>query len=208
MLNKPYIICLEGLDGCGKSTQAKRLAELLPGFYTKEPSDYPIGQLIRQRLTGQGPAMSETTLQLMFAADRGYHFASEIEPRLQQNIPVIYDRYFFSALALGHGQDIDQNWLNEINRYYPAPDFLFFIDTPLEECFKRLQAKNPNYVTEHFERQNIQTKAQSAYLSLVNNYSATIKNHPRNLLEPRAFTIDGRQSIDEITNQILSIINQ
>ena len=208
MITKPYIICLEGLDGCGKSTQAKLLAEQINGFYTREPSDWPIGKLIRERLTGHGPELSETTLQLMYAADRGHHMAAEVEPKLKENIPVIFDRYFFSSIALGYGQDLDRDWLNTINRYYPAPDFLFIINTPLEECFKRLQLKSPNYQTEHFERREIQAKAQTVYLSLVNDYPATIKEHPQNLIKPQIHLIDGMQAIDTTNQQILSIINQ
>ncbi|HLL53606.1 MAG TPA: dTMP kinase, partial [Myxococcaceae bacterium] len=95
---------LEGLDGAGTTTQCERLASELRsrGFrvlVTREPSDGPVGTMIRQALTGRlgmpggnGPLAPET-LALLFAADRADHLHARVRPALERGEIVISDRY-------------------------------------------------------------------------------------------------------------------
>ncbi|HYY53573.1 MAG TPA: dTMP kinase, partial [Myxococcales bacterium] len=103
-------IALEGLDGSGTTTQAERIASVLRAqgrrvLLTREPSDGPIGTLIRLALTGRlglpqrsGP-LTEEALALLFAADRVDHLAAVIEPALERGELVVCDRYVLSSLA-------------------------------------------------------------------------------------------------------------
>src|SRR4051794_39705484 len=103
-------IVLEGIDGAGTTTQTARLVDRLRGDgktavkITREPSDGPIGSLVRQVLTGRivspgGRAPGWTTMALLFAADRMDHVESEIEPFLLSDGVVVSDRYDASSLA-------------------------------------------------------------------------------------------------------------
>src|SRR5579864_7294663 len=102
-------IVLEGLDGAGTTTQLVRLAERLRRagervVATAEPTDGPIGALIRQALRRRlvhrdGRALTDESLALLFAADRVDHVAGEIEPALARGQHVLCDRYVLSSLA-------------------------------------------------------------------------------------------------------------
>lgn len=206
-MHNPFFICFEGLDGSGKSTQAKLLAEKIGGFYTREPSDFPIGKLIRERLKNQQIDISHETFQIMYAADRGDHYVGEVLPNIQAGKDVIFDRYFFSSLALGSSQGVDFEWLNEINKYYPIPDITFYIDTPIDECIARFDNKSEGYAREFFEKKETMIKTKQAYQKIINDYSRLCAIHPNYRPDKKLFSIDGREPIDFINNQLLDIIN-
>lgn len=205
-MKKGLFICFEGLDGCGKSTQAKLLAEKINGFYTREPSDFPIGKFIRERLKNQSMDISQSTFQLMYAADRGDHYVGEVIPNLHAGKSVIFDRYFFSSLALGSSQDVDFDWLNEINRYYPIPDITFYIDTPIEECITRLKKKSKNYNLEFFEKKETLVKTKKAYWRVIDEYPRICSIHPNYNPNKKIHIIDGMNSIENINKQLIEII--
>src|SRR4030065_2306030 len=94
---------IEGLDGSGKTTQAKLLAEKLSrihrAVYTAEPSRGKIGAFIRERCLYGEKRLATTVEALLFAADRIEHVENEIKPAMAQGRLVICDRYFYSSLA-------------------------------------------------------------------------------------------------------------
>jgi len=97
------LLVLEGLDGAGTTTQARRLVEHLRAgggraHLTREPSDGPIGRLIREMLTGghaiAGQSINQSTFGLLFAADRLDHLQREVEPQLAAGAIVVSDRWY------------------------------------------------------------------------------------------------------------------
>jgi dTMP kinase len=135
-------IVLEGLDGAGTTTQTAALSRALTArgerhLTTCEPSNGPVGMLLRQALTGrlvghQGeePAPLEpTTLALLFAADRADHVSQQVLPALEQGLTVISDRYVLSSIAY-QGLDLDLAFVEAINQAAPPPDVTFFLDVP------------------------------------------------------------------------------
>src|SRR5580704_4218459 len=97
------LVVLEGIDGAGTTTHVARLADRLrklrqPVRATREPSDGPVGTLVRQVLSGRivvpgGRAPGWATMALLFAADRMDHVESEVEPVLGEGGVVLSDRY-------------------------------------------------------------------------------------------------------------------
>lgn len=138
---------IEGLDGSGKSTQAKRLAKYfcaknMSCIVTRQPSTGKIGELARAITTGEFLAENEA-LALLFAADRIQHYAQEIAPALERGEIVICDRYYYSNLVY---QGTDSAAFERILSYNQAvmaarkPDAIIFIDVPPEECMRRITA--------------------------------------------------------------------
>ena len=98
------LVAIEGLDGSGKSTLTKNLKDLLEGegidvTLTSEPTDGPIGKIIKTYLGGEGER--DIVLEaLMFAADRIWHIHHIVIPALEEGRLVLTDRYKYSSLAL------------------------------------------------------------------------------------------------------------
>jgi dTMP kinase len=149
-----HFIVLEGIDGSGTTTQSARLAERLrdkglPAHTTREPSDGPIGVLIRQVLTGRvvtpGPhgsrAPTWATMAALFAADRLDHLEAEIHPNLYDGVSVICDRYDYSSVAYqtvsGGGSDDITSWVLELNRHARRPDLTLVLDVSAEVAAER-----------------------------------------------------------------------
>lgn len=168
---KPPFIVLEGLDGAGTTTQSSRLlARLLsegqPAMVTREPSDGPIGTLIRQMLSmrvvmpqpdGSVGPVGRETLALLFAADRLDHIQAEINPALTDGRIVISDRYVASSLVYQgdideipdeitdtttkSSENMDFRWVKTINERAIVPDITFYLQASTELCMSRLDRR-------------------------------------------------------------------
>lgn len=184
-------IVIEGIDGSGKSTQAKKLYQWIKEHkkkvhLTSEPTSYLIGGLIRSQLIKDWKSSLEC-LQLLFAADRAYHLEKEIIPLLKKGYMVISDRYFLSTIAYGLLEIEDLNWLLEINRRFLLPDLTFILDLPSEEAIKRM--KNERFFVNLFEEKKKLEKVRKNYKRLVK-------------IIPKIKLINGNLSVEEVFSQI------
>lgn len=218
MSPKGAFIVFEGIDGSGTSTQAARLASRLrasgrPAHLTHEPSDGPIGVLIRQALrrrfvvpTADGSrAPGMETMALLFAADRMDHLESEIVPRLERGEIVLCDRYLYSSLAYqsatgsrgGEAGAADEaiEWLLELNRYALAPDLVLLFDLPAGEAGRRRVIRGGD--EELFEEDSLQARIAAAYAAI-----------PERLPEVPFESVDASRSVDEVEAEILAILER
>jgi dTMP kinase len=142
---KGTFICIEGLDGCGKTTQAKLLAKKLGknynAIYTAEPSRGKIGTYIRNSYLYGEKRFSIALEALLFAADRIEHLEREVLPALDEGNIVISDRYVYSSLAYQGAAGLSLEWIEKINEHALKPDLGVFIDIELETAMNRLKAK-------------------------------------------------------------------
>lgn len=175
-------IAIEGLDGAGTTTQAGLLVERLregglPALLTREPSDGPIGALIRQMLSGRvvapaaaaseegdasgaGGAVGREVLALLFAADRLDHLSAEVEPARQEGRVVVTDRYYHSSFAYqgdpagegGESGELDLRWVRTLNERARRPDLTVFLEADVELCLQRLQTRGRRDIFETRER--------------------------------------------------------
>ena len=143
-------IVFEGLDGSGKSTQAKKLHDFFLArgencLLTCEPTHGTLGSLARKVTKGE-LRMEGETLALLFAADRHGHYVNEIAPFLQSGGVVVCDRYYYSNLAY---QGACVKSMERIFAYNQVvmenpPDIVFFLKTEPLECLRRLLASRPD----------------------------------------------------------------
>ncbi|EOS66140.1 dTMP kinase [Oscillibacter sp. 1-3] len=164
-------LAFEGIDGSGKSTQLQLLLERLRqrGVEcrgTREPSDGPVGAMLRQILTGRMAADSRVIAGL-FAADRLDHLVNERDGILEQvrsGATVVTDRYYFSSYAY-HGVDVDMGWVIDSNRLSAEllrPDATIFLDVPVRRALERI-GRNRTH-TELFEKEDRLTATREKYL--------------------------------------------
>lgn len=143
-------IVIEGLDGAGTTTQTRLLAEALTEsgrrtMTTREPSDGPLGTMLRQALAGRlllpdGAPMAPETIALWFAADRTDHLAAVVNPAIKEGTIVISDRYVQSSIAY-QSVDCDAQWVASINAMARPADLTIFLDVPVDECERRIVAR-------------------------------------------------------------------
>ena len=166
MGKKGVFICIEGLDGSGKTTQAELLTERLNkshnAVYTSEPSHGKTGTFIRECCLYEEKRLPTTAEALLFAADRIEHVENEINPALAEGKLVICDRYVYSSLAYQGSAGLSLAWIKKINSYALKPDSTIFIDVSPELVLERLQRKKS--VMETLE---IQRKVREVYLEFV-----------------------------------------
>ncbi|MGA3061104.1 MAG: dTMP kinase [Candidatus Bathyarchaeia archaeon] len=166
MKKRGIFICIEGLDGSGKTTQAQLLAERLNksfnALYTAEPSGGKIGTFIREFCLYEKKRPPTEAEALMFAADRIEHGETEISPALAAGKLVICDRYLYSSLAYQGSAGLSLDWIKTINARALHPDFSIFIDVSPERVLERLQRRKS--VMETLETQQ---KVREIYLKFV-----------------------------------------
>ena len=188
MKSKGAFICFEGLDGCGKTTQARILVAKLRkshnAVYTSEPSYGKIGAFIRNSYLYGAKRVSSAIEALLFAADRLDHLKSEIVPALKEGRLVISDRYLYSSLAYQGAAGLDLSWIEKINEHALRPDFAVFIDVDPKIVMQRLKRKKS--VMEDLETQQ---KVREIYLKFVE--------------KGRLVRIDGNKPKNAVTTELL-----
>ncbi len=192
-------IVFEGIDGSGKSTQARLLAEYLQFtnkqvYLTREPTTRPIGVLIRQALSGDFE-VAESTMAAMFLADRLDHIQNDVDGILKalgQGIDVITDRYFWSSFAY-HSLTLDMEWVVSIHKKVMElcpPDITIYLDLEVANSLQRID--NRNEATEIFENEETLTKVS-------NNYKEAFSKYGKGM---NIKFINANQKIDTIQQEI------
>lgn len=161
-------IVFEGIDGSGKSTHIKLLAEELRGrglsvLETSEPSKDRIGTFIREYAERNGDRFTLETETLLFAADRYEHVRQVIAPTLKRGMVVISDRYFYSSIAYQGATGIDLDWIREMNRFAPRPDLGILLDILPESSLERVNDRAKTV----FEVSDYLRKVRDIYLGMV-----------------------------------------
>ena len=144
-------ITFEGVEGSGKSTQAKLLAELLikmghKATLTREPGWGKLGELIRKVILDERDLELDPFSELcLFCADRAQHVRDFIKPKLQEGEIVICDRYFDSTVVYqGYGRKLEKRLVNRIARASTLdliPDVTFLLNLPVRAGLSRLQTR-------------------------------------------------------------------
>ena len=194
-------LTFEGIEGCGKSTQARRLAARLealgvPCLLTLEPGGTPIGQKIRRILLDQDhqdlPPLSELFL---YEADRALHMEQVIRPAIARKQWVVCDR-FFDATTVYQGyardQDLDMiRFLNAKASFGITPDLTFLIDCPVEVGIARALKRNASLADSGQDR--FEKEKMAFHMAVRKGYLSLATEGPE-----RFVVVDGELGVDEL----------
>jgi dTMP kinase len=203
MSRLPFIT-FEGSEGCGKSTQVKRLAARLerlgiPFLVTREPGGTPIGETIRELLqfAPHNSSMTPETELLLFEASRSQLVRETIKPALERGVCVIADRFLDSTTVYqGTARKLDRQMVEELNAFAVGncvPDITFVLDVDAATAESRMQKPRR---ADRMEQQppEFYHSVREAYREL-----ATREAH-------RIVLINGSRDADEIENEIWKML--
>jgi dTMP kinase len=194
---REMFITIEGIDGCGKSTQAILLKQAIENLglkvlLTREPGGSSIGELIRNALLTK--VMTNTTEFLLFASDRNEHIESLILPSLEKGIIVISDRFADSSVAYqGYGRGVDIDFIQSVHKFITKgilPDVTILIDVPPEISYERRRISS----LDRIEKEGV------AFLERVRNGYMKMANS-----EDRFVIVNGDESPNTVSEKIFNI---
>jgi dTMP kinase len=165
-------VCLEGIDGSGKSTHTAKIEKWLKKcglqvFRIFEPTDSKVGRLIREMLQDPGATDEnfQRTLALLFAADRTI-LMEKIAQAESEGRVVVSDRCFYSSMVYQDGPE----WIGEINKFARKPDVTLLLDLDPETAMTRCKC------SDSFEDLKFLSRTRTRYLELAEKEGFFIVN--------------------------------
>ena len=188
---KGLFIVLEGIDGTGKSTQARKLGEWFESrgrevVLSREPTDGPWGTKLRES-AATGRLSPQDELQY-FLNDRRQHVEEKIAPALAEGKVVILDRYYFSTMAYQGARGFDPVEIRRMNEgFAPQPDVLLILDLDVDTAHQRIGHRGDS--TNEFEQRESLERCRAIFLTLKD--------------EPFVRVIDSNAPLDVVAGRIL-----
>ncbi len=187
-------IVFEGIDGTGKSTQVRLLAEALTArglevITSKEPTDGPHGTRLRQ--SAQSGRLSPQEELDLFHLDRREHVENLIKPALARGAVVILDRYFFSTMAYQGIRGFDPIEIRRINeKFAPLPDIVLILELDLDTALSRIGVRDGQ--GNEFEQRDALQKCHDVFASLDDDF---------------VHRIDARKSPEEVHSDVIRALS-
>ena len=206
---KPFFIVFEGVEGCGKSFQSKKLFKNLKkkkvqSILTREPGGTKTAELIRNLILkdyfskSNKEKFDKYTDTLLYLAARNEHVKNRIKPALKKNKVVICDRFVDSTIAYQvYGKKVDKNFINNIHKKILngiKPNLVFILKVSKSSAKKRLKKRKTKNRYDNFP-QSFYTKAQKTFIKLSRNK----KNY---------FVLDSSSDNNKLENKIFNIVNK
>ena len=201
-----FFLTFEGVEGGGKTTQARRLAEALRErghtvLITREPGGTEVGRVLRRLvLEPAGAPLAAEAELLLLLADRAQHVRDVILPGLRADAVVISDRFLDSTIAYqGYGRGISLDLLHRLNSFASRaclPDFTVLLDVSIEVGLRRASQSRGASEVDRFEAQT-----HDFHQRVRQGFLAVAREHPG-----RVCVIDAAQPVDRIHQQIVSTV--
>ena len=203
---KPFLIVFEGVEGCGKSFQSKKLYSRLKkikvdAILTREPGGTKSSELIRNLILkdyftkNNKEKFDKYTDTLLYLAARNEHIKNKIKPALLKKKVVICDRFIDSTIAYQvHGKKVDINFINNIHKKILQgikPNIVFILKVSQNSSRQRLKNRRSKNRYDNFA-QSFYNKAQKSFLKIAKNkknYFVLESSSNDNLLEKKILNI-------------------
>ena len=198
------LVTFEGLDGAGKTTQVRAVAEALDDLgidveITREPGGTRLGERLRELLLGDEPLVPDVELLLLFAA-RADHIETRIRPALRRGAWVLCDRFTDASYAYqGGGRGISTERISVLESWVQGdlrPDLTVFLDLPVETSLARISGGLFRETRDRFEREHLEFFERVRQI-----YLARCAQHPS-----RYRRIDGALDIHVVTRAIVEAL--
>lgn len=204
--NKAFFIVFEGVEGCGKSYQSKRLKQNLEKkgiktVLTREPGGTRGAESIRTLILkdyfykGKKEKFDKYTDTLLYLAARNEHIINKIKPALKQKKVVICDRFIDSTLAYQvYGKKVNKKFIDNIHKYILngiKPNLTFILKVTSKSSRERLKKRRTTNRYDNFA-QSFYTKAQKSFIKIANNkkkYFILDSSENNTYLEKKIFEI-------------------
>jgi dTMP kinase len=195
-------ITFEGIEGSGKSTQARRLAALLgpETVLSHEPGGTPLGRGVRELLLDhRHEGMAAAAEVLLFFADRAEHVARVIRPALAAGRTVVCDRYTDSSIAYqGYGRGLPLDLLRAVAELATGglrPELTVFLDLPVVVGLGRVGRRGA--------QDRLESEVREFHERVRNGYLALVAQDPDRWLK-----VDGRGTPDEVTAAVVAAVRE
>jgi dTMP kinase len=200
-------ITFEGSEGCGKSTQIRRLAAFLRKkghhvFMTREPGGTPVGERVRHLLKfskSNGGMVPEAEL-LLFSASRAQLVREKILPALEEGKIVLCDRFVDSTTVYqGVARKLDRNFISKLNRFATdrcRPNLTIVLDQKVEVGLSRARKKTKS-------RDRMESQQRSFYEAVRKGFHTLARKEPR-----RVKLIDSTPPIQEVSKEISNLVSR
>lgn len=202
-------ITFEGIEGCGKSTQARRLARRLrsggiPTVLTMEPGGTAIGATIRHiLLSSENCHLSSLAELLLYAADRSQHVSEVIHPALEAGKWVISDRFMDATVVYqGYARGQDMPFIHLLNEKVTGglrPGRTFLLDCPVETGLARATKREKE--SEHQGQDRFEQEKRSFHEAVRQGYLTLASEEP-----DRFVVMDGTRSPDELEEEVMRLV--
>ncbi len=202
MMKKGYLVTFEGIDGCGKSVQARRTGRFLQnrGFEVlllREPGSTPVAERLRRILLDKKLAVPDVTELLLYEAARSELVAKVIRPALRKGTIVLLDRFFDSTTAYqGYGRELDINMVKSLHKIATGgmvPHLTLIFNVDLKTAFAR-RSKDPD----RLESQAVafHERVRRGFLEIARKERSRVK------------VIDGTQSVGQVFSEVKKLLEQ
>jgi len=189
------LVAFEGVDGAGKTTQAKEACGYLQSLghqavYLREPTDGPIGRKLREMMVSNTNRDTMEEFRL-FLADREEDVRLNIQPVLESGGVVCIDRYYISSMAYQGALGLDPEFIRSENeKIAPRPDLILLFELPLDESLRRIAASRP----------------EGHNLFEVREYQEKVQRIFREMNLPGIVRVDASRSFEAVQEEVRGLI--
>lgn len=198
MQKRDLFIVVEGIDGSGKSSLSRRIADFFRKrgrnvVESREPTDEPFGRKIREAAS-QGKLDGVDELRL-FVSDRRQHCEEVIKPTLRAGKVMVLDRYFYSNIAYqGARKQVSLDLIWQLNDFAPRPDIVLILDLPVEKAMERIGIRGEGET--EFEKSTMLAMVRAIYLREILP------------LEPKAVLVDADRDAEAVYQDAIRLIKE